>query len=164
MAATVYCQPIEMRVGKVLGFDMQQANRWQWRPDYEGLELGQMRCVARAPSTCRSCSDYTVPQVAKIGSVNRRQQWTALGPVTEAFAFDFYDGQANMQPAKAALPLTMLAPGTCNAIAFWFSLHLDEETELCTSPYENKVPLHGAAACNNLVGRRHHPADGLCRG
>lgn len=73
------------------------------------------------------------------GNVFRRQQWKALGPATEAFCFDFYEGQANMQPAKAALALTMHASGTCNAIAFWFGLHLDEETELCTSPYEDKV-------------------------
>lgn len=43
MAATVYCQAIQMRVEDVLGFDMRQANCWQWRPDYEGLELGRMR-------------------------------------------------------------------------------------------------------------------------
>lgn len=55
MAATVYCQPIEMRVGDVLGFDMQQANRWQWRPDYEGLELGRMRCVPHILHSWWSC-------------------------------------------------------------------------------------------------------------
>ena len=42
-AATVYCQPLQMRVGQVAGFDMQQANRWQWRPDYEGIHLNLCR-------------------------------------------------------------------------------------------------------------------------
>ncbi len=45
LSARVYCQPIQMRVGSVLGFDCSQANRWRWRPDYEGVELGQCRCV-----------------------------------------------------------------------------------------------------------------------
>lgn len=43
MAATVYCQPIQMRTEWVLGFDMAQANQWRWRPDYEGLDLGDIR-------------------------------------------------------------------------------------------------------------------------
>ena len=46
-AARVWCQPIQLRVGAVLGFDCGQANRWRWRPDYEGVELGRCRCVAR---------------------------------------------------------------------------------------------------------------------
>ena len=45
MAATVYCQPIQMRTERVLGFDMAQANRWRWRPEYEGLDLGHIRQV-----------------------------------------------------------------------------------------------------------------------
>ena len=43
MAATVYCQPIQMRTERVLGFDMAAANQWRWRPDYEGLDLNHMR-------------------------------------------------------------------------------------------------------------------------
>ena len=54
MAATVYCQPIELRMDQVLGFDMQQTNQWQWRPDSEGLELGRMRCVPHAPNILQS--------------------------------------------------------------------------------------------------------------
>lgn len=42
-AATVYCQPLQMRIGQVASFDMQQANRWQWRPDYEGMQLNECR-------------------------------------------------------------------------------------------------------------------------
>ncbi|CAL8464828.1 g4363 [Coccomyxa elongata] len=93
MAAMVYCQPIQMRTGRVLGFDMAQANQSQWK---------------------------------------------ALGPVTEVFAFDFYEAEANMQVAEVSVRLTAHSQGVCNAIAFWFSLHLDEETELHTSPYEEK--------------------------
>lgn len=68
-----------------------------------------------------------------------RTQWKALGPVTEVFAFDFYEAEANMQAAEVSVRLTAHSEGTCNAIAFWFSLHMDEETELHTGPYEDKV-------------------------
>ena len=40
--------------------------------------------------------------------------------------------QVNLQ-----LPVTKT--GICNAIAFWFELDLDEETQLSTSPYCQKV-------------------------
>lgn len=43
LSARVWCQPIQLRVGRVAGFDCSQANRWRWRPDYEGLELGRCR-------------------------------------------------------------------------------------------------------------------------
>lgn len=43
LSARVWCQPIQLRVGQVLGFDCSQANRWRWRPDYEGMELGRCR-------------------------------------------------------------------------------------------------------------------------
>ena len=42
-AATVYCQPIQMRCSNALGFRVEQANRWRWRPDYEGIELAYNR-------------------------------------------------------------------------------------------------------------------------
>ena len=35
----MYCQPIQIRCSNALGFSVQQANRWRWRPDYEGVEL-----------------------------------------------------------------------------------------------------------------------------
>ena len=43
MGATVFCQPLEMRIGHIQGLDMQQANRWQWRPEYEGVHLLECR-------------------------------------------------------------------------------------------------------------------------
>ncbi len=42
-AATVYCQPIQMRCSNALGFDVEQTNQWRWRPDYEGLDLADRR-------------------------------------------------------------------------------------------------------------------------
>jgi hypothetical protein len=42
----VHCQLIQMRTEDVMGFDMRQANRWRWRPDYEGINLNHMRCAA----------------------------------------------------------------------------------------------------------------------
>lgn len=46
-SATVYCQVIEMRTGCVQGFDLSQLNRYRWRPDYEGHELGGCRSAWR---------------------------------------------------------------------------------------------------------------------
>ncbi len=69
-----------------------------------------------------------------------RDMWTALGPPVEAVAFDFYEAMANMQPFQAELPGRAFADGICNAVAFWFTLHLDEETEIHTGPYADKVP------------------------
>ena len=28
---------------QVAGFDMQQVNKWQWRPDYEGIHLADCK-------------------------------------------------------------------------------------------------------------------------
>ena len=42
-AATVYCQPIQMRCSNALGFNVEQTNQWRWRPDYEGLDLAGNR-------------------------------------------------------------------------------------------------------------------------
>ena len=92
--ATVYAQPVEMRLGTVrcgggggsggggsgggltgsgvdeaaFEFDMSQANRWRWRPDYEGVNL-------------EKCRD----------------KWRALGDPVEVFEFDFYDVAAEAE-------------------------------------------------------------------
>ena len=42
-AATVYCQPIQLRCSNALGFNVVQTNQWRWRPDYEGLDLAGNR-------------------------------------------------------------------------------------------------------------------------
>ena len=102
LSARVFCQPIQMRLGSVLGFDCTQANRWRWRPDYEGVELG-------------SCRD----------------EWVALAPPAEAFFFDFQRvGTTHMQAAQAMLDLRFTTAGVFNAVAMWFDLHLDESSTL----------------------------------
>lgn len=43
-SATLYCQPLQLRrAGTAAGLDVSAANRWHWRPDYEGIELGLCR-------------------------------------------------------------------------------------------------------------------------
>lgn len=44
-SARVYAQPIQMRLESAAGFDVSQANRWRWRPDYEGVNLEECRWV-----------------------------------------------------------------------------------------------------------------------
>ena len=39
MAAEVWCQPIQMTFKDVNGIDMSACNAWQWRPDYEEIDL-----------------------------------------------------------------------------------------------------------------------------
>ena len=68
-----------------------------------------------------------------------REDWAALGPVVEAFAFDFADWRTNMAPAEMRLRLQIDHGGVWNAVAFWFELGLDEETRLSTSPYADKA-------------------------
>lgn len=109
MAATVYAQPLEMRISDVSGLDFQQANRWRWRPDYEGMELER-------------CKDA----------------WFPLAEPSPVFDFDFYDIEGCMQNHEKRFEATMSRSGTFNAVAFWFKLYLDEETVLDTSPYGNK--------------------------
>ena len=40
----MFCQPLQMRLDMVAGLNMDSANRWQWRPDYEGVDLSECRC------------------------------------------------------------------------------------------------------------------------
>ena len=42
-AARVYCQLIQRRHASVCGVDMRGANRYHWRPDYEGVDLQDCR-------------------------------------------------------------------------------------------------------------------------
>ncbi|KAG7675099.1 hypothetical protein Ndes2526A_g07853 [Nannochloris sp. 'desiccata'] len=109
--ATVYAQPIEMRVATAAGFDILQANRWRWRSDYEGIELA--RC---------------------------KNEWKPLGNAQKVFSFDFYDVEKSMKPEETCLNFEISENGVVNAIAMWFDLHLDEENSLSTSPYVEKGP------------------------
>ena len=109
--ATVYAQPLEMRLTSAVGIDVSQANRWRWRPDYEGVEL-----------------------------VHCRDAWTPLADPVEVFSFDFYEVERSMQPEEAVLDFKISKDGVVNAVAMWFDLHLDEENTLSTSPYAEKGP------------------------
>ncbi|OUS43892.1 molecular co-chaperone STI1 [Ostreococcus tauri] len=105
-SATVYAQPIQLRIDHVSGFDCSQANRWRWRSDYEGINL----------ELCRD-------------------KWKPLAPWKEVFDFDFNNYMENLQPTQRALEFDIDDEGVFNAVAFWFKLQLDEETELTTSPH-----------------------------
>ncbi len=59
-AATVFCQPIQMRTGSVHGLNFEQANMWRWRADYEGIDLSLQRC-SQFPI---QLSAYLMPSVA----------------------------------------------------------------------------------------------------
>ena len=109
--ATVYAQPLEMRLENCAGLDITQANRWRWRPDYEGLELA--RC---------------------------REEWRPLSDPVEVFTFDFYEVESFMRPEEMVLDFKITSDGVVNAVAMWFDLHLDEEITLSTCPYAEKGP------------------------
>jgi predicted RNA methylase len=112
--ADVFAQPIQMRTHMVHGdIDVQQANRWRWRADYEGVELGK-----------------------------NKSAWIPLANPAKVFSFDFHDIQQCASDNQNLLTFTATADGTCNAIAMWFILYLDEGEEiiLSTSPYEDKGP------------------------
>lgn len=53
--------------------------------------------------------------------------WRALGPPVPVTSFDFY--HVDLQPWSASLRLRINADGTCNAVAFWFDLHLGERRQ-----------------------------------
>lgn len=44
-----------------------------------------------------------------------------------------------MQPLETVLEMEMTCTGTCNAVAFWFELQLDEETVISSSPDRGNV-------------------------
>ena len=80
-----------------------------------------------------------------------RSAWEALGPPTECLGLDFYDSAANMQPACSELALPISERGVCNAMAFWFELHLDEQVSLSTGPYADKARALVPPACTSTV-------------
>ena len=83
-----------------------------------------------------------------------RHTWEALGPPAECLGFDFHESAANMEPASVELALPITEHGICNAMAFWFELHLDEHAVLSTSPYVDKArPQH---ACNHASMQIDH--------
>ena len=114
--AEVFAQPIQMRVDTVLGdIDVQQTNRWRWRADYEGLELGKKK---------------------------NKHAWTPLADPVKVFSFDFANIQKCAEENQNQLTFETTIDGTCNAIVMWFNLYLDDQDTimLSTSPYEDKGP------------------------
>ena len=108
-AGRVYCIPISIRKSVVKDFDFQHLNRYNWRPDYVGVEL-------------ESCT----------------KDWKALAKPIEVFSFDFYQSEENMVPTSKQFEFEIEEEGVVNAFAFWFDLQLDEENELSTSPFSGK--------------------------
>ena len=103
-AARVFCQPIEYRVARCGGVDVEHLNKYNWRADYEGVNLDA-----------------------------NREQWTALAEPVQVFDFDFSD-TANSAPASASFDACVTQPGVLNAVSLWFELQLDEHETLTTSP------------------------------
>ena len=79
-AATVYCQPIQIRCSNALGFSVQQANRWRWRPDYEGVELACNRSAPAFPrGRSHGCSSIPSPlQLQATVTVTQSHTWREM--------------------------------------------------------------------------------------
>lgn len=115
-AARVYCQLVQRRCGPlVAGVDLTDANRYHWRPDYEGADLN-----------------------GHDGQDTGAGDWVALTDPVEAFAFDFH--RAAQHVARGGEERVLLARavrgGVANGVVFWFDLAMDEQGgTLSTSPY-----------------------------
>jgi hypothetical protein len=99
-------------------FDFAHANRWRWREEYEGVNLER-----------------------------RRESWKALSDPFRVFEFDFYRiTPETLRPEHRNANVRVTANGTCNAMAFWFTLDLGEGADdvtgkakriiLSTSPHD----------------------------
>jgi hypothetical protein len=108
-SARLFCQAIEFRVDQCCGVDVQHLNRYNWRPDYDGVELASMR-----------------------------QHWKPLAEPVQMFSFDFADAIANCAPASVTRDVRATDAGVVNAVAIWFELVLDEHEVLSTSPWSSK--------------------------
>lgn len=143
--ATVFAQPVEMRVDTIrcgsgsipeggddrYTFDMSQANRWRWRPDYEGVNL-------------EKCRD----------------RWRPLGAPTEVFSFDFYDvSVTTLRPEARHMDVEVTEEGVFNAVVFWFELHLDDTTTVSTSPHDGTKGQTWQQAVQYLEEVRVCPGD-----
>ncbi len=62
----------------------------------------------------------------------KETNYRALTDPFETFRFNFYDRSFEPRLQHFLVPATQ--DGICNAIAFWYHLHLDEETEISTAP------------------------------
>ena len=76
--ATVWCQPLQMCLGLEHGFNMDTANRWQWRPDYEGVDLPL--CRRASALHCNMCH----VQLRALGPADN--SWGAVLPAPASYA------------------------------------------------------------------------------
>ena len=104
-AARVFCQPIEFRMARCCGVDVQHLNQYNWRADYEGVNL----------------------------DING-ELWAALSDPLQVFDFDFNDIAANSVPASVSFDACVTHSGVLNAVSLWFELQLDEQETLTTCP------------------------------
>ena len=105
-SARVFCQPIQFRLDSACGVDVRPLNRYSWRPDYEGVELGRIR-----------------------------EQWVPLAPPVQVFEFCFAEAVKNSAPMRVVTEVSAVGAGTLNAVAIWFDLVLDEQETLSTDPH-----------------------------
>lgn len=105
-SARVFCQPIQFRLSTVCGVDVEVLNRYNWRPDYESLDMQSLK-----------------------------EHWTPLADPVQVFEITFADYAANAVPALRRKSVVCTASGTVNCILLWFDLDLDESERLSSSPY-----------------------------
>ena len=105
-SARVFCQPIQFRLDSACGVDVRPLNRYSWRPDYEGVELGRIR-----------------------------EQWVPLAPPVQVFEFCFAEAVKNSAPMRVMTEVSAVGAGVLNAVAIWFDLVLDEQETLSTDPH-----------------------------
>lgn len=108
-AARVFCQPIEYRVSRCCGVSVQHLNQYNWRADYDGVNLD-----------------------------GNKDQWAALADPVQVFDFDFNDIAANAVPVSASFAVHVTRSGVLNAVSLWFELLLDEHETITTSPEGGK--------------------------
>ena len=81
-----------------------------------------------------------------------RNLWKPICRPVKVMELDFYDVNDNMQPHSEQFSVRATDDCmVCNAMAFWFDLHLDEATTLSCSPYADKVG--GMRATINQCGQ-----------
>jgi len=105
-SARVFCQPIQFRLSTVCGVDVEVLNRYNWRPDYESLDMQSLK-----------------------------EHWSPLADPVQVLDISFADYAANAAPALRRKSVECTACGTVNCIMLWFELDLDEFERLSSSPY-----------------------------
>jgi len=110
MAADLWCLPIQINNQRVEGFKTSSYSAWDWQPDYKDMDLA-------------ACRDM----------------WTPLAAPCKFLAIEFYSCDANMQPFDCQLGFDVTTDGSCNGMAFWFDLQLDEQSSISSSPFVRKL-------------------------